>query len=89
VLKLLRAGDYQLTVTRRRELTPHYLRHHPRGGQGLSRRLQDPVSPDYTAHTSRFNGKIDWVRIDLGEDAKDADHYIDPDERFRISMSRQ
>ena len=38
------------------------------------------VSPDYTAHTSRFTGKIEWVRIDLGEDAKDADHYIDPDE---------
>ena len=26
VLKLLRAGDYQLTVTGRREITPHYLR---------------------------------------------------------------
>jgi NADPH-dependent ferric siderophore reductase len=26
VLKLLRAGDYRLTVTRRREITPHYLR---------------------------------------------------------------
>jgi arylsulfatase A-like enzyme len=47
------------------------------------------VSPDYTAHTSRFSGKIDWVRIDLGEDAKDADHFIDPDERFRIAMARQ
>ncbi|ORB67987.1 arylsulfatase [Mycolicibacterium tusciae] len=47
------------------------------------------VSPDYTAHTSRFSGKIDWVRIDLGEDAKDADHYVDPDERFRIAMARQ
>ena len=47
------------------------------------------VSPDYTAHTSRFSGKIDWVRIDLGEDAKDADHYIEPDERFRIAMARQ
>ena len=47
------------------------------------------VSPDYSAHTSRFHGKIDWVRIDLGEDAKDADHYIDPDERFRIAMARQ
>jgi arylsulfatase A-like enzyme len=47
------------------------------------------VSPDYTAHTSRFSGKIDWVRIDLGEDAKDADHYIDPDERFRVAMARQ
>jgi len=47
------------------------------------------VSPDYTAHTSRFSGTIDWVRIDLGEDAKDADHYVDPDERFRVAMARQ
>jgi arylsulfatase len=47
------------------------------------------VSPDYTAHTSRFNGKIHWVQIDLGDDAKDADHYIDPDERFRVAMARQ
>jgi len=28
------------------------------------------VSPDYTAHTSRFSGKIDWVRIDLGRTPK-------------------
>jgi arylsulfatase len=47
------------------------------------------VSPDYTAHTSKFNGKINWIRIDLGDDAKDADHYIEPDERFRIAMARQ
>jgi NADPH-dependent ferric siderophore reductase len=26
VLKLMRAGDYRLTVTRRREISPHYLR---------------------------------------------------------------
>jgi arylsulfatase len=47
------------------------------------------VSPDYTAHTSRFTGTINWVRIDLGEDAKDADHYIDPDELLRVAMARQ
>ena len=47
------------------------------------------VSPDYTAHASTFNGKINWVQIDLGEDAEDADHFIDPDERFRIAMARQ
>ena len=34
------------------------------------------VSPDYTAQTSRFNGKINWVQIDLGKDAEDADHFI-------------
>jgi len=47
------------------------------------------VSPDYTAHTSRFNGKISWVQIDLAEGAEDADHYIDPDGRFRIGLARQ
>jgi arylsulfatase A-like enzyme len=47
------------------------------------------VSPDYDAHTSRFNGKIHWVQIDLDKDAQDADHYISPEERLRIAMARQ
>ena len=45
------------------------------------------VSPDYTTETSRFKGKIHWVQLDLGDD--DHDHYIDPDERLRVAMSRQ
>jgi hypothetical protein len=48
-----------------------------------------PVSPGYTAHTSRFSGKIKRVQIDLADDASDADHYIDHDERLRIMMARQ
>jgi hypothetical protein len=36
-----------------------------------------------------FTGKIDWLRIDLGDDAKEADHYVDPDQRFRVAMARQ
>ena len=40
-------------------------------------------------HTSRFNGKLKWVKIDLGDDAKDADHYIDPEEQMRVLMARQ
>jgi arylsulfatase len=47
------------------------------------------VSPDYTAHTSRFNGKINWVQIDLGKDSEDADHYVSPEERIRVAMARQ
>jgi arylsulfatase len=47
------------------------------------------VSSDYTAHSSRFNGKVNWVQIDLGDDAKDADHHIDHDERLRVVMARQ
>jgi arylsulfatase A-like enzyme len=45
------------------------------------------VSADYSTRSSRFTGKIHWVQIDLGVD--DHDHFIDPDERFRIAMARQ
>jgi arylsulfatase len=45
------------------------------------------VSPDYTAATSRFSGRIHWVQIDLGGD--DHDHFIDPEERLRVAISRQ
>ena len=30
-----------------------------------------------------------WVQINLGEDAKDADHYISAEERFRVPVARQ
>jgi len=55
----------------------------------VGRETGTTVSPDYTAHTSGFSGTVNWVQIDLGDDAKDADHYIDADERFRIAMARQ
>jgi hypothetical protein len=45
------------------------------------------VTSDDTAHGSRFTGKINWVQIDLGKD--DNDHFIDPEERLRVAMSRQ
>ena len=45
------------------------------------------VTPDYTAATSRFTGRIHWVQIDLGSD--DHDHFIDPDERLRVALARQ
>jgi arylsulfatase len=45
------------------------------------------VTPDYTAHRSRFSGKIHWVQIDLGDD--DNDHFIEPEERLRIAIARQ
>jgi hypothetical protein len=47
------------------------------------------VSPDYTVHNSKFNGKINWVQIDLGKDAVDADHFIDEEERIRVILARQ
>jgi arylsulfatase A-like enzyme len=45
------------------------------------------VSSELTPETSRFNGKIEWVQIDLGDD--DHDHLIDPEERLKIVMARQ
>jgi arylsulfatase len=45
------------------------------------------VSTDYTARTSRFTGRLHWVQLDLGTD--DHDHFIDPEERLRVAMSRQ
>jgi hypothetical protein len=44
------------------------------------------VSPDDTAHGSRFTGKINWMQLDLGTDDH---HFIDPEERLRIAMARQ
>lgn len=46
-----------------------------------------PVTADYTTASSRFSGRINWVQIDLGDDNND--HFIDPEERFRIIMARQ
>jgi len=45
------------------------------------------VTAEYTAHTSRFTGRIKWVQLDLGTD--DHDHYIDPEERLRVALARQ
>jgi arylsulfatase A-like enzyme len=55
----------------------------------IGRETGTTVSPDYTAHTSKFNGKINWVQIDLGKDAADADHFVDEHERMRVIMARQ
>ncbi|MAT04939.1 MAG: arylsulfatase [Acidimicrobiaceae bacterium] len=45
------------------------------------------VSPAYTAATSKLNGKLHWVQLDVGVD--DHDHFIDPEERYRIALARQ
>jgi arylsulfatase A-like enzyme len=47
------------------------------------------VAEDYGPHDNAFSGDVNWVQIDLGEDAKDMDHLITPEERLRIAMARQ
>jgi arylsulfatase A-like enzyme len=53
----------------------------------VGRDTATPVSPDYTRKTSVFNGKIHWVQIDLGKDVHD--HFINPEERLNLAMTRQ
>jgi arylsulfatase len=48
-----------------------------------------PVSDDYATGDNAFTGDVNWVQIDLGDDAEDADHLIAPEERLRVAMARQ
>jgi arylsulfatase len=46
-----------------------------------------PVSSDYSGESSRFNGRIELVQIDISGDSHD--HMIDPEDLIRVAMSRQ
>ena len=47
------------------------------------------VTDDFTSGNTNFTGRVQWVQIDLGEDADDADHHITPEERLRVAMAIQ
>jgi arylsulfatase len=55
----------------------------------VGRDTASPVSDDYEGESSIFTGTVNWVQIDLGEDAEDADHLIAPEQRLRVAMARQ
>jgi len=46
------------------------------------------VADDYPVPNT-FTGEVNWVEIDVGTSAEDADHRLDPDELFRVAMARQ
>ena len=46
-----------------------------------------PSAPDYGATGNKFNGEIDWVQIDIGDDSQD--HLITPEARLAVAMARQ
>jgi arylsulfatase A-like enzyme len=48
-----------------------------------------PVTDDYGPDGRKFTGRVNWVEIDLGADATDADHFIKPEERLRLAMGIQ
>jgi arylsulfatase A-like enzyme len=45
------------------------------------------VSDDYAPETSKFDGTVNWVQLDQGND--DQTHLITPEERLRVAMVRQ
>ena len=46
------------------------------------------VAEDYPVPNA-FTGEVNWVEIDVGDAAADADHRLDPDELLRVAMARQ
>ncbi len=48
-----------------------------------------PVSDDYSTRGGEFSGRVEWVQLDVDENAEDLDHLITPEERLRIVMGRQ
>jgi arylsulfatase len=46
-----------------------------------------PVSEDYDEQSSRFNGKVNWVKLETGDD--NHDHLIGPEELMRVATSIQ
>ena len=46
------------------------------------------VAEDYPVPNA-FSGAVDWVELDVGDAAADADHHLDPDELLRVAMARQ
>jgi hypothetical protein len=47
------------------------------------------VTDDLGPGEARFNGRVRWVQLDVGDYADDADHYITAEERLRIAMAGQ
>jgi arylsulfatase len=55
----------------------------------VGRDVGGSVSTDYDAKSSEFNGKINWVQIDVDAAAQNEDHTIGAEERFMVAMARQ
>jgi arylsulfatase len=49
----------------------------------------EPVAEDYGPKNNAFNGKVEWVQIDIDAAAKDIDHLIGAEERFQLAVTRQ
>jgi arylsulfatase len=48
-----------------------------------------PVSEDYGPRDNQFNGKVNWVQIDVDRAAEHLDHTVNAEERFHLAMAKQ
>jgi hypothetical protein len=48
-----------------------------------------PVSEDYGPRDNAFTGTVNWVEIDTGEAAADADHLLSREERLHVALAIQ
>jgi arylsulfatase A-like enzyme len=48
-----------------------------------------PVSPDYGPRDNAFNGQVNWVEMDVDQDALDQDHFLTGEERFHVALALQ
>ncbi len=55
----------------------------------VGRDMGESVSPDYGPRDNQFNGKVNWVQIDIDAAAEDADHMLGAEERFMVAMARK
>ena len=46
-----------------------------------------PASPDYGPSGNKFTGKIEWVKLKIGQDSHD--HLVTAEDKLNIAMSRQ
>ena len=48
-----------------------------------------PVSPDYGPRGNAFTGRVNWVEIDVDQEALDADHFLTARSASRVAMALQ
>ena len=56
-------------------------------GMEIGMDLGSKVTEDYPDGSSPFNGKIDWVRIDVGGD--DQSHKVSEEQQYHMRMGKQ
>jgi arylsulfatase len=47
------------------------------------------ISPYYRQKDNAFSSTVNWLQIDIDENAEDLDHLITPEERYKAAMAQQ